>query len=110
MKDVYSSPSMKDGHGKNKDDAFDFFHINSIDKTESGDYIVSARYMLAVICVSGKTGEILWQLGGKNNNFKDLDHALNFAWQHHGRAITPSHYSTTTPILFSTHHQNTAKA
>merc|ERR1712230_270227 len=83
MKDVYSSPSMKDGHGKNKDDAFDFFHINSIDKTESGDYIVSARYMLAVICVSGKTGEILWQLGGKNNNFKDLDHALNFAWQHH---------------------------
>ncbi|KAH7355250.1 ASST-domain-containing protein [Rhexocercosporidium sp. MPI-PUGE-AT-0058] len=83
MKDVYSSPSMKDGHGKSKEDAFDFFHINSVDKTESGDYIVSARYMLAVICISGKTGELLWQLGGKNNNFKDLDHALNFAWQHH---------------------------
>ncbi|CZT06841.1 uncharacterized protein RAG0_12474 [Rhynchosporium agropyri] len=83
MKDVYSSPSMKDGHGQNKDDAFDYFHINSVDKTEDGNYIVSARYMLAVICISGKTGEILWQLGGKNNNFKDLNHALNFAWQHH---------------------------
>ncbi len=83
MTDVYSSPSRKDGHGKSKEDAFDFFHINSVDKIDSGDYIISARYMHAVVCISGKTGEVLWQLGGKNNNFKDLNGALNFAWQHH---------------------------
>ena len=83
MTEVFSKPCRKDGYGTSKKDAFDYFHINSVDKTESGDYVISARYMHAVVCVSGKTGEILWQLGGKNNNFKDLDCALDFAWQHH---------------------------
>ncbi|KIW46665.1 uncharacterized protein PV06_02317 [Exophiala oligosperma] len=83
MTDVFSSPNMKDGHGKSKADAFDFFHINSVDKTDSGDYVISARYMHAVVCISGKTGEVIWQLGGKNNDFRDLNHALDFAWQHH---------------------------
>ncbi|RFU31497.1 hypothetical protein B7463_g4795, partial [Scytalidium lignicola] len=83
MTDVFSSPSMKDGHGKSKDDAFDFFHINSVDKIDSGDYLISARYMHAVVCISAKTGDILWQLGGKNNQFKDLNSATDFAWQHH---------------------------
>jgi hypothetical protein len=87
MRDVYTTPNRKDGYGTSKDDAFDFFHINSVDKTESGDYIISARYMHAVVCVSGTTGELLWQLGGKNNNFEDLSGgaALDFAWQHHVR-------------------------
>ncbi|CZR69900.1 uncharacterized protein PAC_19800 [Phialocephala subalpina] len=83
MSDVFSSPSRKDGHGKSKNDAFDFFHINSVDKIDSGDYIISARYMHAVACISAKTGDILWQLGGKNNNFEDLNGATDFAWQHH---------------------------
>jgi hypothetical protein len=61
MKDVFSSPSRKDGHGRSKKDAFDYFHINSVDKNDDGDYIVSARYMHAVLCISGKTGETLWQ-------------------------------------------------
>lgn len=83
MTDVFSSPSRKDGHGKSKADAFDFFHINSVDKMDSGDYIISARYMHAIVCISGKTGEILWQVGGKNNRFEDVNGATNFAWQHH---------------------------
>lgn len=83
MRDVYSKPCRKDGYGTSKKDAFDFFHINSVDKTDSGDYVISARYLHAVVCISGKTGEILWQLGGKNNDFKGLNGALDFAWQHH---------------------------
>jgi hypothetical protein len=83
MSDVFSSPSRKDGHGKSKKDAFDFFHINSVDKIDSGDYIISARYMHAVVCISAKTGDVLLQLGGKNNKFEDLNGATDFAWQHH---------------------------
>ncbi|OCT53951.1 Arylsulfotransferase [Cladophialophora carrionii] len=85
MLDVFSSPNRKDGYGTSKKDAFDFFHLNSVDKLESGDYIISARYMHAVVCISGKTGEILWQLGGKHNDFRDLNGATDFAWQHHVR-------------------------
>jgi hypothetical protein len=83
MSDVFSTPSRKDGHGKSKKDAFDFFHINSVDKIDTGDYIISARYMHAVVCISAKTGDVLWQLGGKNNSFEDLNGATDFAWQHH---------------------------
>lgn len=82
-KDVYSEPCRKDGYGTSKKDAFDWFHLNAIDKTDEGDYVVSARYLHAIVCISGKTGEILWQLGGKNNNFTSEDGALDFKWQHH---------------------------
>lgn len=83
MSDVFSRPCRKDGYGKSKKDAFDFFHINSVDKMDSGDYLISARYMHAVVSISAKTGEVQWQLGGKNNNFEDLNGATDFAWQHH---------------------------
>lgn len=85
MSDVFSKPCRKDGYGRSKKDAFDFFHINSVDKIDSGDYIISARYMHAVLCISARTGKILWQLGGKNNDFEDLNRATDFAWQHHAR-------------------------
>ncbi|KIW73069.1 hypothetical protein PV04_01216 [Phialophora macrospora] len=101
MLDVFSRPNRKDGYGTSKKDAFDFFHINSVDKLESGDYIISARYMHAVVCVSGKTGEILWQLGGKNNDFTDLDGATDFAWQHHVRWL-----GNNTISLFDNHANN----
>ncbi|KAL1890451.1 hypothetical protein Sste5346_008280 [Sporothrix stenoceras] len=77
---------LKRGFGKHAAKAFDFFHINSVAKMPtSGDYIVSSRYMCAVICVSGTTGDVLWQLGGRRNSFKDLSdgQATNTHWQHH---------------------------
>lgn len=83
MSDAFSSPCHKDGYGKSQQDSFDWFHINSVYKLPAGDYIVSARYMHAVMCISGTTGELLWQLGGKKNSFKDLDSAITFEWQHH---------------------------
>lgn len=68
--------------------AWDFFHINSVDKDPlTGHYLVSSRYMCAVAYVSGDTGEVLWQVGGRNNSFADLSdgHATDFSWQHHAR-------------------------
>lgn len=67
--------------------AFDWFHINSVQKDDRGNYIVSARYSHAVSYIDGKTGDILWHLGGKNNSFQDLSggNATNFAWQHDAR-------------------------
>lgn len=82
-KDVYSTPCRKDGYGTSRKDSFDWFHLNAIDKTEEGDYVVSARYLHAIICICGKTGEMLWQLGGKKNQFTSEDGALDFSWQHH---------------------------
>lgn len=69
-------------------DAWDFFHINSVDKDPlTGNYLISSRYMCAVAFVSGQTGEVLWQVGGRDNSFTDLSdgHATDFSWQHHAR-------------------------
>lgn len=73
--------------GNRRDAAFDYFHINSVDKHTDGNYLISARHFHAVFCVSKDTGEILWTLGGKANDFQDLSDgkATDFAWQHDAR-------------------------
>lgn len=70
--------------------AWDYFHINSVDKDPStGNYIVSSRYMCGVAFVDGTSGQVIWQVGGKNNSFTDLSdgEATNFSWQHHSRLL-----------------------
>ncbi|KAL3491096.1 ASST-domain-containing protein [Aspergillus germanicus] len=70
--------------GNKRDSAFDFFHINSVNKDEQGNYIISSRHMHAIFCISRSTGDVLWTLGGKENDFKDLSNgeATGFSWQH----------------------------
>lgn len=71
--------------GSSAENGFDFFHINSIDKNSDGDYLISARHMCSVSCVSHVDGSVLWQLGGQSNSFEDLSggRATNIAWNHH---------------------------
>ena len=71
--------------GKTEELAFDFFHINSISKDAAGDYLISSRYMCALICVNHTSGDLIWQLGGLGNDFTDLSEgaATDFSWQHH---------------------------
>ncbi|KAK4935463.1 hypothetical protein LTR10_023479 [Elasticomyces elasticus] len=75
--------------GNTEDDAWDFFHINSVEKDERGNYLISSRWMHAVYYISGTTGDIIWTLGGReeNNDFRDLSEgaAIHFASQHHAR-------------------------
>lgn len=69
------------------DRAYDFFHMNSIDKDARGNYLTSSRYMHSLTYINGKTGEVIWILGGKRNMFRDLSDgaATNFAYQHDAR-------------------------
>lgn len=71
--------------GRSPEAPFDFFHINSVDKDEDGNFIVSSRFLHSIVCVSANTGEIIWILGGRKNDFEDLSDgsATDFAWQHH---------------------------
>lgn len=73
--------------GGSRGDPWDWYHINSINKDELGNYLVSARYTHSLTYIDGKTKETIWQLGGKSNMFMDLGegHALDFCWQHDAR-------------------------
>ncbi|KAI7211415.1 hypothetical protein KC333_g7690 [Hortaea werneckii] len=75
-----------------KNNPFDPFHFNSVQKDDDGNYLVSVRNPHAIFYIDKKTGEVIWTLGGKHNDFMDLSggHALNFAWQHDARFVSPS--------------------
>jgi hypothetical protein len=63
---------------------WDFYHINTVDKVPSGNYLVSGHFTRSMIYISGTTGEIHWRLGGKRNNSQDLSNgaATKFSEQH----------------------------
>ncbi|PSR88676.1 ASST-domain-containing protein [Coniella lustricola] len=93
---------------------WDFFHINSIQKSRDGNYLVSARHMHSIYLINSKTGEIMWTLGGKKNQFTELDAGdasqsgdslLSFAWQHHARFLP----DTEDEITFFDNHALTTK-
>lgn len=65
---------------------WDYFHINSIDKNEHGDYLISARHASAIYKLSGRDGHIIWQLGGNKPSFDQLD--FTFSYQHDARWVS----------------------
>ncbi|KAG8628186.1 hypothetical protein KVT40_004059 [Elsinoe batatas] len=75
--------------GVPRDAPFDWFHINSVQKDDRGNYLVSSRHTHAIYYVSGLTGNVIWTVGGKQNNFRDMSSgkATDFAWQHHARWV-----------------------
>ncbi|KAG7289244.1 hypothetical protein NEMBOFW57_005609 [Staphylotrichum longicolle] len=72
------------GSGYNSSDAWDYFHINSVDKDAAGNYIVSARDACAVHKINGTSGEIIWRLNGNRSDFK-MGKGTKFCFQHHAR-------------------------
>ncbi|KAH6626622.1 ASST-domain-containing protein [Chaetomium sp. MPI-SDFR-AT-0129] len=72
------------GSGYNSSDAWDYYHINSVDKDSAGNYIVSARDACTVHKINGTSGEIIWRLHGKKSDFSVLKNA-EFCFQHHAR-------------------------
>jgi hypothetical protein len=69
-------------HAEDENPNADYMHMNSVDKNDNGDYLLSARHTSTIYLISGKDGHIIWHLGGKKNNFKkDFD----FYGQHNAR-------------------------
>jgi hypothetical protein len=64
--------------------AYDFFHINSIQQLPSGNLLVSSRSDWAVYEISRRTGNVIWTLGGKHSSF-NMGPGTNFEWQHDAR-------------------------
>ncbi|KAL1606773.1 hypothetical protein SLS60_004180 [Paraconiothyrium brasiliense] len=75
---------MMAGSGYNSSDAWDYFHINSVDKNSDGDYIISARDACSVHKINGTDGSVIWRLDGKSSSFT-LGNNVTFCFQHHAR-------------------------
>lgn len=70
--------------GSSEANAWDYFHINSIEKDDLGNYLISSRHCHALYYVSGANGTILWTMNGKNSSLA-MGEGSTFEWQHHAR-------------------------
>jgi EmrB/QacA subfamily drug resistance transporter len=60
---------------------WDAYHVNAIDVTGNGDFLVSMRDTWAAYMVNSDSGKIEWTLGGKKSSF-ELGPGADFQWQH----------------------------
>ena len=61
--------------------AYDYFHINSLTSDSHGNLLISARNTWALYDINGRTGAVMWRLGGKKSTFA-LGPGVPFAYQH----------------------------
>jgi len=60
---------------------WDAYHVNSIELTGNGTFLVSMRDTWAAYLVNISTGDIEWTLGGRNSSFR-FGPGAAFQWQH----------------------------
>jgi len=65
---------------------FDWFHANSVSEGPDGTLLVSARNTHAVYALDRESGEVRWQMGGRDPDVV-VEDARPFAWQHDARLL-----------------------
>ena len=60
----------------------DFVHFNAIELEKDGNILISARNLDEVTKIDHNTGDIIWRLGGKNNQFTFINDNRGFSRQH----------------------------
>ena len=63
---------------------WDCFHVNSVEEGKDNTLLISMRNMWAIYTIDKETGEIIWQLGGRQSDFTFRPGAV-FSWQHDAR-------------------------
>ena len=48
----------------------DYCHTNAIEQDNDGNILISSRNMDEITKINRITGQIIWRLGGKNNQFE----------------------------------------
>ncbi|PKY03783.1 hypothetical protein P168DRAFT_327823 [Aspergillus campestris IBT 28561] len=90
----------------------DPYHISSVDKDTKGNYLVSLLSANSLVYVDGRTGKIIWTLGGGQdvNDFEDLSEgaATSFFAQSHAHFVDTSTGSSI--ALFDNHVDGSASS
>ena len=91
----YEHLNLEDSYYDLTQNQIDYVHMNSIAVDYDGHIIASCRYQNAVIKIHRQTGEILWFLGGTNNDFEFVNDEYGISQQHHASPVPgqPNHYT-----------------
>ncbi len=60
----------------------DYVHGNALEIDYEGNIMLSSRHMDEITKIDRLTGEMIWRLGGKNNEFTFVDDPEGFSHQH----------------------------
>jgi len=66
----------------------DYCHMNAIETDKDGNLLISSRNMDEITKINRQTGDIIWRLGGKNNQFKFINDSVGFSHQHDIRKLS----------------------
>ncbi len=66
----------------------DYVHSNSICVDFDGNLILSSRHLDEITKINRQTGDIIWRLGGKQNEFTFINEEYQFSHQHDVRRIS----------------------
>jgi hypothetical protein len=65
----------------------DYVHGNALEIDYEGNIMLSCRHMDEITKIDRLTGDIIWRLGGKNNEFTFIDDPDGFSHQHAVRML-----------------------
>jgi hypothetical protein len=74
------------------DTPYDYFHVNSLVANSHGNLLISARNTWTLYEINGRTGALIWRLGGKKSSFA-LAGDVPFAYQHNATWVSSSEIS-----------------
>jgi len=73
--------------------SIDFDHPNSLEIDYDGNILLISRAMDEITKIDRSTGDIIWRLGGKNNEFEFADSSHMFFMPHKFRLLDNGHYT-----------------
>jgi hypothetical protein len=91
--DSFDYFNIGDSYAKLKNSYVDYAHINTIEIDSDSSFILSSRNLNELTRVDSRTGDIIWRLGGKNNQFSFENFSRDFSGQHAIRRKNDSIYT-----------------
>ncbi|CEM06874.1 unnamed protein product [Vitrella brassicaformis CCMP3155] len=80
---------FRDSVFQKRNGEWDHMHPNTLSWHPDGNIILSLRHLSEIIKISRKTGEVMWIMGGKSNQF-DFVNDHGFSMQHDARMPAPN--------------------
>ncbi len=65
----------------------DYAHGNAIEPDNDGNLMISSRNLNEITKISRSTGEMIWRMGGANNQFTFVNDTIPFIYQHDIRRL-----------------------
>ncbi|THV85390.1 hypothetical protein D6D02_08023 [Aureobasidium pullulans] len=87
------------GDGFGPQTAFDYFHINAVDKSAaSGNYLVSARHTSTLYYINATDRDVIWKLSYQGDSDYSCSN-FNFSFQHDARLLSENDTTTVLSIF-----------